>query len=90
MMSVLWGKADLCAAAVQGRPHPRQRHEAGGQPELRDRRVSAGHQDQDQPDRFCPARAASDDALQGRELGIVRADHEWREEQLGGLSNSSS
>ena len=44
------------------------------------RRLSAGHQDQDQPDRFRSARAVADDALQGRELGIVRTADEWREE----------
>ena len=70
------------AAAVQGRSHPRERHEAGGQSEFRDRHLPAGHQDQDQPDRFRPARAAADDALQGRELGTVRPGHERREEHL--------
>ena len=63
------------AAAVQGRSHPRERHEAGGQSEFRDRHLPAGHQDQDEPDRLRPARAASDDALQGRELGAVRPGH---------------
>ena len=62
------------------RSHAREHHAAGRQPELRDRGLSAGHQDQDQPDRFRAARTAADDALQGRELGVVRAGHERREE----------
>ena len=70
------------AAAVQGRSHPRERHEAGGQSEFRDRHLPAGHQDQDGPDRLRPARAAADDALQGRDLGSVRPGHERREEHL--------
>ena len=68
------------AQAMRRRSHARERHEAGGQPELRDRRFSAGHQDQDQPDRFRPARAASDDALQGRKLGAFRTGDVGREE----------
>src|SRR5229473_1980047 len=53
---------------------------------------------QDQPDRLRAARTAADDALQGRELGSVRADHVRRKEQLsrrnpsplwGGLARSA-
>ena len=71
------------AEAVRRRSHPRERHEAGGQSELRDRRLSAGHQDQDQPDRLRAARAASDDEVQGRELGTVRTGDVGREELVG-------
>ena len=70
------------AAAVRRRSHPRKHHEAGRQPEFRDRRLSAGHQDQDQPDRFRAARAIANDAVQGRELGAVRTIDERREKQL--------
>ena len=66
--------------AVRRRYDPREPHEAGGQHEFRNRHLSAGHQDQDQPDRFCPARAVADDAVQGRELGVVRTDDVGREE----------
>jgi hypothetical protein len=70
------------AAAVRRRSHPRKHHEAGSQSEFRNRRVSAGHAYQDQPDRLRAARAVADDAVQGRELGLVRADHVRRKEQL--------
>ena len=78
------------AAAVQGRSHPREHHEAGGQPELRNRHLPAGHQDQDQPDRLRAARAASDDAVQGRKLGVVRTADVGREELVELVSHSEA
>ena len=49
-----------------------------------------GTQDQDQPDRFRAARAVADDALQGRELGVVRTAHVGREGAEQGTSRHRS
>ena len=53
--------------------HPRQRHEAGGEPEgFCARYAAARYYDQHFGDRLRADRATSDDALQGREVGSVR------------------
>ena len=52
------------AADVRRRSHPRQRHEAGREPEgLRARHAVAGHQDQHLGDRLRADRAIADDAI---------------------------
>ena len=67
------------AGDVRRRPHPRQRHEAGREPEgLRARHAAAGRQDQHLGHRLRPDRAAADAAVQGREVGAVRRHHERR------------
>ena len=73
------------AQAMRRRPHPRERHEAGREPEgPRHRRAPAGHQDQHQPDRLLSDRADADAALQRRALGIDRRCHERRGRRLAG------
>ena len=73
------------AETVRGRPHPRERHEAGRQSEIsRSESMLPGIRIKTSPDRFRPDRAAADDAVQGRELGAVRPDHERREELVRG------
>ena len=74
----LWRGADHGegAADVRRRPHPRQRHEAGGEPEgFRAGHAAARHQDQHLADRLRADRAVADDAVQGREVGSVRPHH---------------
>ena len=67
------------AGEVRRRSHPRQRHEAGREPEgLRARHAAARHQDQHQRHRLLPDRADADAAVQGREVGTVRRDHQRR------------
>ena len=71
------------AGDVRRRPHPRQRHEAGREPEgLHARHAAAGRQDQHLGHRLRPDRAASDAAVQGREVGPVRRHHQRRTQQL--------
>ena len=67
------------AGDVRRRSHPRQHHEAGGEPEgLRARYPSAGREDQHQCHRFRADCAAADAAVQGTEVGTVRRDHQRR------------
>jgi branched-chain amino acid transport system substrate-binding protein len=67
------------AQAMRRQPHPRERHEAGGQPErFGTRHAAAGHQGQHQPERLCAGQADADDALQRRELGTVRPSDDRR------------
>ena len=67
---------------VRRRPDPRQRHEAGGEPEgFCARYAAARRQDQHRRHRLRADRATSDDALQGREVGSVRRHHQWRRRQ---------
>ena len=71
------------AEAVRRQPDPRKRDEAGGEPEgFRARRPAARHQGQHLGDRLRADLAASAAALQGRELGAVRRDHERRRRRL--------
>ena len=62
------------AEAVRRRPHARERHEAGGQPEgFRDSLAAARHQDQHQRDGFLSDPVRASGALQGRDLGSCSA-----------------
>ncbi len=71
------------AADVRRRSDPRKRHEAGGQPEgLHARYPAARRQDQHLGHGLRSDRAASDAAVQGREVGAVRRYHQRRTEQL--------
>ena len=71
------------AQTVRRRPHPRQRHEAGGEPEeFRAGYALARHQDQHVTDRLCADQAAADDALQGRKMGADRRHHVGRIDAL--------
>ena len=64
---------------VRRQPHPRKRHEAGGEPEgFPHRSPAARHQDQHRPERFRPDFLASTDEVQGREVGAVRRRHQRR------------
>jgi len=73
-----YGYSDRRAAcsdsqAMRRRSHPRQRHEAGGEPEgFCARYAAARYHDQHFAHRLRADRATSDDALQGREVGSVR------------------
>ena len=68
---------------VRRRSHPRQRHEAGGEPEgLYARHPAARRQDQHQRHRFRSHQPVADDAVQGREVGPVRRHHQRRHHQL--------
>src|SRR6266487_1918144 len=72
---------------VRRQPDPRERHEAGGEPEgLCARHAAARHQDHHNRHRLCSDRATSDDAVQGREVGLVRRHHQRRTEQLTAIS----
>ena len=75
---------DLRARKVRRQPHPRERHEAGDQPEERPARsVAAGHPRQHHADRLSRQQAVADDAVQRRALGNVRPDP--RGHRPGGL-----
>ncbi len=60
---------------VRRRPHPRERHEGGDQPEERAARPgAAGHRRQHDAGRLPRQQAVADDEVQRRALGIVRPD----------------
>ena len=64
---------------VRRQSHPREHHEAGGEPEgFPHRGPAAGHQDQHRPERFRTDQPASADEVQGREVGPVRRHHQRR------------
>src|SRR6266436_5109710 len=67
----------------RGRSHPRECDETGGKPQGSEARdVVAGDHDQHRPERLLPDQADADDALQRRELGVVRTDHQRRNREL--------
>ena len=60
---------------VRRQSHPRERHEAGDQPEERAARsVAAGHRRQHHAGRLSRQQAVADDEVQRRALGTVRPD----------------
>ena len=78
---------DPRAAEVRRQPDPRERHEAGDQPEERSARsVAAGHRRQHLADRLSRQQAVADDAVQRRALGTVRPDPRGR--RPGGLGRA--
>ncbi len=71
--------ADHGAGAEAGRqrPHARQCHEAGGEPEgLHAGHADPRHQGQHRRNRLRPDRTAQDDAVQERQVGPVRRHHQ--------------
>ena len=73
------------ASAEAGRRQsdPGKHDEAGRQPEgLCAGYAASRHQDQHVSHRLCPDRAASDDAVQGRQMGAVRRRHQRRDRGL--------
>ena len=71
------------AEAVRRQSHPRERHEAGGQPqEPRARRLLPGIKVNTSPTDFAPISPVQLIALQGRDLGTVRRNPERRGHQL--------
>jgi branched-chain amino acid transport system substrate-binding protein len=67
--------ADPFTQAVRRRIDPRERHEAGGEPQERSARFDfAGHPHQHHADRLLGQQAVADNEVQRRALGAVRPD----------------
>ena len=67
------------APGVRRQSHPRERHEAGDQPQERSARsVAAGHRQHHHAGRLSRQQAVADDAVQRRTLGNVRPDPRGR------------